>query len=114
MPIRHAVMHFIDKKPDGSPAVLSLASSELPDSAAIDNLLFEVNGTYNAKTGKGWGFFHPVSGAYPVSGWLGKVMIDDVPRLHQDRGGAPDQADGGVEPVGRRPRPVRPIHPGHD
>ncbi|QLJ16230.1 nucleoid-associated protein YejK [Pseudomonas putida] len=78
MPIRHAVMHFIDKKPDGSPAVLHLASSELPDSGAIDNLLFEVNGTYNAKTGKGWGFFHPVSGAYPFSGWLAKAMIDEM------------------------------------
>lgn len=78
MPIRHAVMHFIDKKPDGSPAVLHLASSELPNSIAIDNLLFEVNGTYNAKTGKCWGFFHPVSGAYPFSGWLAKAMIDEV------------------------------------
>ncbi len=78
MPIRHAVMHFIDKKPDGSPAVLHLASSELPESGAIDNLLFEVNGTYNAKTGKCWGFFHPVSGAYPFSGWLAKAMIDEV------------------------------------
>lgn len=35
MPIRHAVMHFIDKKPDGSPAVLHLASNPLPDSGAI-------------------------------------------------------------------------------
>ncbi|NQD57650.1 nucleoid-associated protein YejK [Pseudomonas sp. CM25] len=78
MPIRHAVMHFIDKKPDGSPAVLHLASSELPDSGAIDNLLFEVNGTYNAKAGKGWGFFQPVSGAYPFSGWLTKAMIDEM------------------------------------
>lgn len=78
MPIRHAVMHFIDKKPDGSPAALHLASSELPDSSAIDNLLFEVNGTYNAKTGKGWGFFHAASGAYPFSGWLGKVMVDEM------------------------------------
>jgi len=78
MPIRHAVMHFIDKKPDGSPAALHLASSELPDSSAIENLLFDVSGTYNAKTGKGWGFFHPVSGAYPLSGWLGKVMVDEM------------------------------------
>lgn len=78
MPIRHAVMHFIDKKPDGSQAVLHLARSELPDSGAIDNLLFEVNGTYNAKTGKGWGFFHPVSGAYPFSGWLAKALINEM------------------------------------
>ncbi|HDS0938788.1 TPA: nucleoid-associated protein YejK [Pseudomonas putida] len=88
MPIRHAVMHFIDKKPDGSPAVLHLANSELPDSAAIENLLFDVNGTYNAKTGKGWGFFHPASGAYPLSGWLGKVMIDEMAFLDFTRAGA--------------------------
>ncbi|MFG0818697.1 nucleoid-associated protein YejK [Pseudomonas sp. GLN_3] len=88
MPIRHAVMHFIDKKPDGSPAALHLASSELPGSAAIENLLFDVNGTYNAKTGKGWGFFHPASGAYPLSGWLGKVMIDEMAFLDFTRTGA--------------------------
>lgn len=87
MPIRHAVMHFIDKKPDGSPAALHLASSELPDSAAIDNLLFDVNGTYNAKGGKGWGFFHPVSGAYPFSGWLGQLMIDEMTFLDFTRAG---------------------------
>ncbi len=74
MTIRHAVMHFIDKKPDGSPAVLRLASAELPGSSAVESLLHDVNDTYNAKTGKGWGFFHPESGAYPLSGWLGKAM----------------------------------------
>ncbi|WP_369991258.1 nucleoid-associated protein YejK [Pseudomonas xanthosomatis] len=78
MPIRHAVMHFIDKKPDGSPAILHLANSELPDSGAMESLLHDVNDTYNAKTGKGWGFFHPASGAYPLSGWLGKAMIDEM------------------------------------
>ncbi|WP_341782655.1 nucleoid-associated protein YejK [Pseudomonas putida] len=78
MPIRHAVMHFIDKKPDGSPAVLHLASTEQPESVAIQSLLHDVNDTYNAKTGKGWGFFHPVSGAYPFSGWLAKTMIDEM------------------------------------
>ncbi|RRV76588.1 nucleoid-associated protein YejK [Pseudomonas sp. p99-361] len=88
MPIRHAVMHFIDKKPDGSPAALHLASSELPGSGTIENLLFDVNGTHNAKTGKGWGFFRPASGAYPLSGWLGKVMIDEMEFLDFTRAGA--------------------------
>lgn len=78
MPIHHAVMHFIDKKPDGSPAVLHLASTEQPESVAIESLLHDVNDAYNAKTGKGWGFFHPVSGAYPFSGWLAKTMIDEM------------------------------------
>ncbi|MDZ5601702.1 nucleoid-associated protein YejK [Pseudomonas sp. RP23018S] len=74
MPIRHAVMHFIDKKPDGSPAALHLANHSLPTSEAIDGLLFDLNGTYNAKTGKAWGFFHGESGAYPLSGWLSKFV----------------------------------------
>lgn len=74
MPIRHAVIHQIDKKPDGSPAVLHLAAENLPETQAIEDLLFEVNGTYNAKTGKAWGFFHSESGAYPLSGWLSKLI----------------------------------------
>ncbi|MGH8382593.1 nucleoid-associated protein YejK [Pseudomonas sp.] len=73
MPIRHAVIHQIDKKPDGSPAVLHLASENLPETQAIENLVHDVNDTYNAKTGKAWGFFHGESGAYPFSGWLAKL-----------------------------------------
>lgn len=74
MPIRHAVIHQIDKKPDGSPAALHLAGATLPESAAIDNLLYDVSDTYNAKQGKAWGFFHGESGAYPLSGWLSKYL----------------------------------------
>ncbi|MBV4530968.1 nucleoid-associated protein YejK [Pseudomonas sp. SWRI107] len=70
MPIRNAVMHFIDKKPDGSPAVLHKAQATLAPSEATDNLLFDLNDAYNAKQGKAWGFFHDESGAYPFSGWL--------------------------------------------
>lgn len=55
MPVRNAVIHQIDKRPDGSPAVLHLASQVLPECLAVENLVFDVNGTYNAKTGKGWG-----------------------------------------------------------
>lgn len=78
MPIRHAVMHFIDKKPDGSPAALHMASTSLPESGAIENLVHDVNDGYNAKTGKAWGFFHGESGAYPLSGWLAKVVSGDM------------------------------------
>jgi len=78
MPIRHAVMHFIDKKPDGSPAALHMASASLPESGAIENLVNDVNDGYNAKTGKAWGFFHGESGAYPLSGWLAKVVSGDM------------------------------------
>ena len=70
MPIRHSIIHQIDKKPDGSPAVLHISSSELVESQTTENLLNDFNEAYNAKQGKGWGFFHPESGAYPFSGWL--------------------------------------------
>ncbi|HEK1767522.1 TPA: nucleoid-associated protein YejK [Pseudomonas putida] len=78
MPIQHAVIHQIDKKPDGSPAVLHLAGATIPTSAAIDNLLHDVADTYNAKQGKAWGFFHGESGAYPLSGWLSKYMAGSI------------------------------------
>ena len=78
MLIRHAVIHQIAKKPDGSPAVLHLARQCLPDTQAIENLLADVNDTYNAKTGKAWGLFHAQSGAYPLSGWLSKFIEDET------------------------------------
>lgn len=70
MPIRHCIVHLIDKKPDGSPAVLHARDSELAASDAIENLLADLNDSYNAKQGKARGFFHGESGAYPLSGWL--------------------------------------------
>lgn len=70
MPIRHCIVHFIDKKPDGSPATLHARDAELPGSEAIENLLADLNDSYNAKQGKAWGYFQEESGAYPFSGWL--------------------------------------------
>ena len=70
MPIRHSIIHQIDKKPDGSPAVLQISDTQLAESQATENLLNDLNVAYNAKTGKGWGLFHAQSGAYPLSGWL--------------------------------------------
>ncbi|WP_375737492.1 nucleoid-associated protein YejK [Pseudomonas boanensis] len=70
MPIRHCIVHLIDKKPDGSAAVLHARDSELAESQAMENLLADLNESYNAKQGKAWGFFHEESGAYPFSGWL--------------------------------------------
>ena len=70
MPIRHSIVHLIDKKPDGNPAVLHARDSELAASDAMENLLADLNESYNAKQGKAWGFFHEESGAYPFSGWL--------------------------------------------
>ncbi|WP_314408853.1 nucleoid-associated protein YejK [Pseudomonas kuykendallii] len=74
MPILHSIIHRIDKKPDGSPSVLHLSASELPESAARDNLAADLNESYNAKQGKAWGFFHEESGAYPFSGWLQRYL----------------------------------------
>lgn len=74
MPIRHCIVHLIDKKPDGSPAVLHARDSALAASDAIENLLADLNDSYNAKQGKAWGFFHGESGAYPLSGWLKQYL----------------------------------------
>jgi len=74
MPIRHAIVHLIDKKPDGTPAVLHASDTELTESAALDNMLGDLNESYNAKQGKAWGLFHAESGAFPFSGWLKQYL----------------------------------------
>ncbi|NHC51503.1 nucleoid-associated protein YejK [Pseudomonas sp. AU8050] len=78
MPVRHSVIHKIDKKPDGSPAAVYLASTEQIESGARDDLMSQLNDSYNATAGKGWGFFHQESGAHPFSGWLGKYLAGDT------------------------------------
>ena len=70
MPIRHCIVHLIDKKPDGNPAVLHARDSELGESQAIENMLADLNDSYNAKQGKAWGFFQEESGAFPFVGRL--------------------------------------------
>lgn len=77
MPIRHCIIHLIDKKPDGSPAVLHASDTELSESQAVENLLSDFNESYNAKQGKAWGFFHAESGAHPFSGWLKSWLAGD-------------------------------------
>ena len=116
MPIRHCIVHLIEKKPDGTPAVLHARDVELGESQAIDNLLADLNESYNAKQGKAWGFFHAESGAYPFSGWLKRYQDgeQDFAAFSRARGGAPAEADGGIQPVRRRPRAVRPLPAGHD
>ncbi|MCP2052489.1 UNVERIFIED_ORG: nucleoid-associated protein [Pseudomonas fluorescens] len=74
MPILHSVIHKIDKKPDGSPAVLHLAGAEQIDSGARNDLMSQLNENYNVTTGKAWGFFHAESGAHPLSGWISNYM----------------------------------------
>ena len=75
MPIHHCIVHLIEKKPDGSPAILHARDQELAPSQAIENLLADLNDSYNAKQGKAWGLFHEDSGTYPFSGWL-KAYLD--------------------------------------
>jgi nucleoid-associated protein len=70
MPVINSAIHKIDKKPDGTPAILHISDKPLVETLATDHLLLDLNTSYNAKAGKGWGFFHPESGAYPFSGWL--------------------------------------------
>jgi nucleoid-associated protein len=77
MPVLHSIIHKIDKKPDGSPAILHYSGAELAESQARDELISQFNESYNAKAGKAWGFFHAESGAFPFSGWLGKYLAGD-------------------------------------
>jgi nucleoid-associated protein len=74
MPVLHAIIHSIDKKTDGTPAALILRDSTLDESTVLEDLMFELNNAYNAKAGKGWGFFHAESGAFPLSGWLREYL----------------------------------------
>lgn len=55
MPIRKIIMHMIDKKPDGSPAVLHTASEPLAESEVNEELLWRLSESYNAKQGKALG-----------------------------------------------------------
>lgn len=77
MPIRHCIVHLIDKKPDGTPAVLHARDQALEHTQALDDMLADLNESYNAKQGKAWGFFHAESGAYPFSGWLKAYLEED-------------------------------------
>jgi len=74
MPVLHSIIHKIDKKPDGTPAIVHYGNAELVENQAREDLMHQFNESYNAKTGKAWGFFHPESGAFPFSGWLGKYL----------------------------------------
>ncbi|UVL70628.1 nucleoid-associated protein YejK [Pseudomonas protegens] len=74
MPVLHSIIHKIDKKPDGSPAVLHYAGSELAESEVRDDLMHQLNESYNVKQGKAWGLFCPESGAFPFSGWLKEYL----------------------------------------
>jgi nucleoid-associated protein len=74
MPIRQIIIHKIEKKPDGTPAILHLADRTFADAQVADDLMHDLNINYNDKAGKAWGLFHAESGAYPFSGWLSNYI----------------------------------------
>lgn len=116
MPIRHCIVHLIDKKPDGTPAVLHARDSELAESAAIENMLADLNESYNAKQGKAWGYFHAESGAHPFSGWLKDYFEggQDFTAFQPHRRRASAEADGRIQPLHRWSCAVCPLPARHD
>lgn len=78
MPIRHCIVHFIEKKPDASPATAHLAEQVLASSEALENLLVDLSDSYNAKPSKAWGFFQPDESSYPFSTWLASYLKEDL------------------------------------
>ncbi len=58
MPIHHCVIHFLEKKPDDSPASLNLSAEPLSDQDKLENLLADLNHHYNSKPSKSWAFFN--------------------------------------------------------
>lgn len=57
MPIQHCVIHYLDKKPDDSPASLNAATEPLDITDNLEDLLVDFNDSYNSKQGKSWACF---------------------------------------------------------
>lgn len=70
MPIRHCIVHFIDKTPDSNTASCQLADQCLAITEALENLVADVSESYNAKPSKVWGYFQADQTSYPFSQWL--------------------------------------------
>lgn len=67
MPIQNCVIHFLEKKPDNSPAHLHAAAAPLPLNDALEALLVDFNEHYNAKPGKSWACFMDDGQALPAN-----------------------------------------------
>ena len=76
MPIHHCIVHFIDKKPDDSPAMLRTSSESLAQDSALEHLLADINDSYNSKPSKAWGLFQDDTTQYPLSGWLADYLAE--------------------------------------
>lgn len=66
MPIQHCVIHYLDKKPDDSPATLQAAPAPLEINSQLEDLLVDFNASYNAKPGKSWACFLADDEALPA------------------------------------------------
>lgn len=66
MPIQHCVIHYLEKKPDDSPAILQAAEQPLEPTSQLEDLLVDLNESYNAKPGKGWACFRDAGQALPA------------------------------------------------
>lgn len=58
MPIHNCAIHFLEKKPDESPATLELSNAPSEDQQQLENLLADINQHYNSKPSKVWAFFN--------------------------------------------------------
>ncbi len=67
MPVQHCVIHFLEKKPDDSPATLQAAPAPLEVTPALEDLLVDFNDSYNAKPGKSWACFMDDTEALPAA-----------------------------------------------
>ncbi|NLD14701.1 MAG: nucleoid-associated protein YejK [Gammaproteobacteria bacterium] len=66
MPIQNCVIHYLEKKPDDSPARLQAAAQPLAIDNALEALLVDFNEHYNAKPGKSWACFVDDSQTLPA------------------------------------------------
>ena len=78
MPLHHCIIHFIDKKPDDSPAMLKTRSECLPQSSALEHLLADINDSYNSKPSKAWGLFQADQTEYPLHAWLADYLAEKI------------------------------------
>lgn len=78
MSIHHCIVHFIDKKPDDSPASLQIREDVLPNSSAVQHVLADLNDSYNAKPSKTWGLFQTDSNQFPLQSWLSSYLAEQT------------------------------------
>lgn len=76
MSIYNCIVHFIDKKPDDSPATVQTREDVLPNSSAVQHVLADLNDSYNAKPSKAWGLFQPNNNQWPLQNWLDSYLSE--------------------------------------